>query len=809
MPSNADSFSVSPQDVILAGRWNAALFTSYALSLSFFESAPLIALRRTGCRSIALLADKEGYRVSISEAGVTQVGRTYELAPVCVDEGIFHPKMMVLLGPDGPRAAIGSGNLTFNGWGGNLEMLDYIAPKNAPQAFADLADFLLALQTTDRVHAEWPDLSQFVEACQRAGEQAGDRGTRVINSLQRSIAEQLVSEAERLGGALSLTVASPFFGSSIAAVQSLADKLNAEEVAVLTPVKTPEQFPFVQADAVNFKIKPVTAPLFSEDARKLHSKLIEVVCRRGCVCLSGSTNATSPALSNVQNVEVGILRILPAADRVRWKPIKRPKDRGVGGAIPAHSTNPVLVANFDGSSITGQVFGLSYSAGQWRASLQGNLRERKIKQPIAVNAGGTFEFQPGELAHDLWSGRSAFQLTLRNDLRSVVGWIMISPHLQAIRERGPIAEAVIRIVSGSEDHSDIEVILNFFAQNPEALITGAHRGPQAKSFSKGAETTGTVDVQALKPISRTEAKQTGDSGAAELSAFELLLERLREYVSSHPAPERDTEDEEIEEESRETKSQKSAPKRPRKIPHEDFYRLVDAFIEHIEALSEDGVARRAALLTLLDLGLFFSARAEDAYSLRTQFPHRWAQLALRLTRASAPPDELEQSLVLVLLFGMISGIDQPQGVHAQLQRRVGGIIPGEWAKGLAPGLRTRRAVALIPGSGPEAWAGTLARALSSRTPWMDALEAWEAMGSGQEIPKTNALLLEAEGDVMCAIARGEINRDCILPADGKIPKPFCPRCHRTLPSIQASRIRSKHIASAVNCCHRILIDLSP
>jgi hypothetical protein len=158
---------------------------------------------------------------------------------------------------------------------------------------------------------------------------------------------------------------------------------------------------------------------------------------------------------------------------------------------------------------------------------------------------------------------------------------------------------------------------------------------------------------------------------------------------------------------------------------------------------------------------------------------------------------------------MISGIDQPQVVHAQLQRRIGGIIPGEWAKDLAPGLRTRRAVALIPGSGPEAWAGALARALSSRTPWMDALEAWKAIGSGQEIPKTNALLLEPEGEVMCAIARGEINRDRIFPADGKIPKPFCPRCHRTLPSIQASRIRSKHIASAVNCCHRILIDLSP
>jgi hypothetical protein len=48
--------------------------------------------------------------------------------PHSVDDGIFHSKIIILLGPNGPRVAVGSGNLTFNGRGGNLEMLDYIAP---------------------------------------------------------------------------------------------------------------------------------------------------------------------------------------------------------------------------------------------------------------------------------------------------------------------------------------------------------------------------------------------------------------------------------------------------------------------------------------------------------------------------------------------------------------------------------------------------------------------------------------------------------------------------------------------------------
>jgi hypothetical protein len=77
---NADT-KVFPNEIITAGRWHSALFMSFALSFSFFEAVPLIALRKGGCRSVAVLADLEGYRVSISEAGISQVGRTYELGP--------------------------------------------------------------------------------------------------------------------------------------------------------------------------------------------------------------------------------------------------------------------------------------------------------------------------------------------------------------------------------------------------------------------------------------------------------------------------------------------------------------------------------------------------------------------------------------------------------------------------------------------------------------------------------------------------------------------------------------------------------
>jgi hypothetical protein len=41
---------LSPLEVLRAGKWHSALFTTYALSLSFFEGAVLPSLQRAGSR---------------------------------------------------------------------------------------------------------------------------------------------------------------------------------------------------------------------------------------------------------------------------------------------------------------------------------------------------------------------------------------------------------------------------------------------------------------------------------------------------------------------------------------------------------------------------------------------------------------------------------------------------------------------------------------------------------------------------------------------------------------------------------------
>ena len=134
--------NLAPIDLVSAHRWERVTFTTYALSLSFFEAVVLDALIRGGARQALILADVQGVRASLSEQGAQRVGRDYNVEPVAVSYGrAFHPKISVFSDKDESHVLVGSGNLTFNGWGGNVEVLEHLHPSFAADAIADTAEF--------------------------------------------------------------------------------------------------------------------------------------------------------------------------------------------------------------------------------------------------------------------------------------------------------------------------------------------------------------------------------------------------------------------------------------------------------------------------------------------------------------------------------------------------------------------------------------------------------------------------------------------------------------------------------------------
>src|SRR5690348_10572353 len=88
----------SMRELLAAARWKHALFTTYALSLSYFESEVLRPLHYAGCDDIWLIVDAEGYRRSLLERRSKRVGQEYRLIPAALPHGILHAKSIYLSG---------------------------------------------------------------------------------------------------------------------------------------------------------------------------------------------------------------------------------------------------------------------------------------------------------------------------------------------------------------------------------------------------------------------------------------------------------------------------------------------------------------------------------------------------------------------------------------------------------------------------------------------------------------------------------------------------------------------------------------
>jgi hypothetical protein len=131
-----------PYDVVKSERWAFGLFTSFTLNLGFFETIVYDAWRARGSRELVLVVDRVGYAQSLSDHRAAGAGQRYRIVPVAMDDGVFHPKLGFLANEKHAILIVGSGNLTFGGWGKNLELVDVIDSLRASKPFDGFRDFL-------------------------------------------------------------------------------------------------------------------------------------------------------------------------------------------------------------------------------------------------------------------------------------------------------------------------------------------------------------------------------------------------------------------------------------------------------------------------------------------------------------------------------------------------------------------------------------------------------------------------------------------------------------------------------------------
>ena len=297
--------------LVRSGTWSQVLCTSYALSLSFFEAVVLNELTARTAPACTLLIDTAGVRSALDEFGPQHAGRMYEVEPVAVDTGCFHPKILLLANQNDAHLVVGSGNLTFSGWGRNLECFDHLHASFAADVFRDMSDFFSALADAPWVrHAAQ-------QACHRAAEVldrgarggAGDGRIHVLHNLRRPLLDQFADIASSLGGARRVIIAAPYYDQI--AIPEICKVLAVEHTFLHAHPGGTVEGAVSNWPPNSAKIaRPVQVDWIDEFSdRPLHAKLFEVVCANGRFLVSGSANATRAALLSGGNVEVCAVRI--------------------------------------------------------------------------------------------------------------------------------------------------------------------------------------------------------------------------------------------------------------------------------------------------------------------------------------------------------------------------------------------------------------------------------------------------------------------------------------------------------------------
>jgi len=319
---------LSAEEAYGDGQAREALFLSYTANLCFFESTVLGVTQACGAL-ITVVGDAS--MATLDPRAVRRGGRSY-LPGLAACAGAFHPKMMVVVGPERATMAIGSGNLTLAGWQANSELWTVLKAdtERCPIVFDEIAQWLRTLGKSE--HVRFSDgapqafnrVADQLDGLIAGARELSDPDVRLVSTSNGPIVMQLPS-----GPVDELAVCAPFFGPGSLALRALVRRLRPERLIVTyQPGMTQLDGPSLAALAAEVS----TEIRQDDEMRYRHGKLIEWAANGQRFALTGSPNLTAAALlqglADGGNVEVGLITpvavsllptgglVLPSAVRV-------------------------------------------------------------------------------------------------------------------------------------------------------------------------------------------------------------------------------------------------------------------------------------------------------------------------------------------------------------------------------------------------------------------------------------------------------------------------------------------------------------
>jgi hypothetical protein len=462
-------------DILTEQQWKHALFTTYALSLTFFESYVLRHLHKQGCREIYLITDADGYQMSLSERRSNRVGQEYRLIPVALPKGVFHSKCVYLSSSNCDILAVGSGNMTFGGFGRNLEVFEIFNSQENSQVFLDFAEFLELLEVREDFII--PDKSWIQLFSSRArdsatiGKSSENTYPRLLNCVSEPIIDQLENICSNHSFSKEITIMSPFYDPDGIAVCNLAKRLSANKICIVLPQKQKTTFPFSKTKDWGLHISAVK-PVTECGNRSLHAKWIEIELNDDKrLKFTGSVNSTNKSLCSIDNIEIGVLRI---DDRdvpwVTWDKSPIPKDMaepiyksgGLGQRCLIHAS----IRN--NGVITGNIMAISEIMGEWEGYLENSAADQ-IPLKIQVNENGEFTQTISTDERILYT--TGLQIILNKDEKQARGWVNQEDILRLSREMRSIVRFIIR----EETIEDEIALLDFLSLSASRHLSAFSR----------------------------------------------------------------------------------------------------------------------------------------------------------------------------------------------------------------------------------------------------------------------------------------------------------------------------------------------
>ncbi|MET3384190.1 hypothetical protein [Variovorax paradoxus] len=317
-----------------AAGFHTSICTTFDIDFAAYESIALARMLKKRCTNNVLIADSGMLTLALEERKLPREAGTKYSVVGAVAPGVFHPKLVLQIGPKSGRLLVASANMTSAGLAGNLEVVGQVLldSPDGPQAGLLRAafDYLLGLlpeqASAAREQLQWArtrthwlreatplttlaDAAGIVTTQFLAFGEAPGIGSRFVDLVKTARVRRFVA-------------VSPYWDDSLSALSWLNSELQPQEIALLIQ-KDAGLFP---KDGLSsslpvqlFSASPLVASR-NKASRFIHAKVFVAQTDEADHVLFGSTNCTVSALGTRtnpgKNHEASLYRRLPPGGAV-------------------------------------------------------------------------------------------------------------------------------------------------------------------------------------------------------------------------------------------------------------------------------------------------------------------------------------------------------------------------------------------------------------------------------------------------------------------------------------------------------------